>query len=104
MPSVRQTPPLPLRLNPVLGPHGSRPEALTHCRPLGRSQLLPLSHPGRSAEPHPTKGIPQASRIAVTGPSLVTPPAGHSIRVHKNGLIRYPLGRLPNKAMNLSKR
>jgi hypothetical protein len=36
------------------------------------------------------------------------PLAGHLSRprvsVHNNDLLRYPLGRLPNKAMNLSKR
>jgi hypothetical protein len=32
------------------------------------------------------------------------PPARHGISVQKGDLIRYPIGRLPNKAMNLSKR
>jgi hypothetical protein len=69
---VRQTPPLPLRLNPVLGPHGSTPEALTHRRPLCSPESWRSLGPASSAEPHPSKGIPLASRIAVAGLSLVS--------------------------------
>jgi hypothetical protein len=64
--------------------------------PLARTRLLRRTAP---IEGHPP-GLTNRRRRPLAG----DPPAGNGINLHGNGLIPYPLGRLPNKAMNLSKR